>query len=189
MDALRPENVWLVGLVIVAVTGLSLALDRAKSSFPERVRLRSRKSSNGTPPPSIAPEGKKTTDTTSPSTYILPPQRRHALAILKNEAIPFAEINEKEVGEQALPMEMDYRTCPDKRYTPTGFSVEEIKALGQFPDYAELSGVPLPQPYHEFNIDRALPRPYRPFRWSYHQTMCASREDQCRNPLWKRTDC
>ncbi|GES64239.1 HRQ family protein [Aspergillus terreus] len=68
-------------------------------------------------------------------------------------------------------MTADYRTAQDGTYTPTGFSVAEIKELGDFPDYAALSGVPLPGAYHEFDIEKALPRPYRPFRWSYHQTM------------------
>ncbi|KAF4550537.1 Hypothetical protein D9617_17g048060 [Elsinoe fawcettii] len=57
------------------------------------------------------------------------------------------------------------------RLTPTGFSMTDIRALGDFPDYAKLSGVPLPIPYSTFNIDKALPRPYRPLRWPYHQTM------------------
>lgn len=48
---------------------------------------------------------------------------------------------------------------------------EEIEAYGDFPDYAMLSGVRLPDPYPEFDIKTALARPYRPFRWSYHQTM------------------
>ncbi|KAL7274876.1 hypothetical protein RUND412_002209 [Rhizina undulata] len=48
---------------------------------------------------------------------------------------------------------------------------EEIEAYGDFPDYAQLSGVRLPVSYENFNIDTALPRPYRPFRWAYHQTM------------------
>lgn len=50
-------------------------------------------------------------------------------------------------------------------------SDKEIEAYGDFPDYATLSGVRLPDPYLEFNIEKALPRPYRPVRWSYHQTM------------------
>lgn len=41
----------------------------------------------------------------------------------------------------------------------------------EFPDYFALSGVPLPQPVEEFDIDKAKPRPYRPFRWDYHQHM------------------
>jgi len=30
----------------------------------------------------------------------------------------------------------------------------------------------LPEPYGGFDPAKALPRPYRPFRWAYHQTMC-----------------
>jgi len=56
--------------------------------------------------------------------------------------------------------------------TPTGFTSEDIRMIGEFPNYAELSGVPLPKPSLEFKIETALPRPYRPFRWVYHQTMC-----------------
>lgn len=40
------------------------------------------------------------------------------------------------------------------------------------PDYAKLTGVPAPQPLYHFHIDTAKPRPYRPFRWEYHQNMC-----------------
>lgn len=69
-------------------------------------------------------------------------------------------------------MTANYRNSPGNLYTPTGFSVDEIKALGDFPDYATLSGVPLPNAYTEHDVDKAKPRPYRPFRWNYHQTMC-----------------
>ena len=58
--------------------------------------------------------------------------------------------------------------------TATGFTLQEIKALGNFPDYATLSGVPLPRAYHEFDVSKAIPRPYRPIRWAYHQTMGAT---------------
>ena len=44
----------------------------------------------------------------------------------------------------------------------------------RLPDYAKLTGVPVPRPLYHFDIDRAKPRPYRPFRWEYHQTMCMS---------------
>jgi hypothetical protein len=74
--------------------------------------------------------------------------------------------------KKMLPMTADYRTSPGKLYTPTGFSVDDIKKLGDFPDYATLSGVPLPSAYPEHDIGKAMPRPYRPFRWAYHQTMC-----------------
>ena len=71
-----------------------------------------------------------------------------------------------------LRLEEDYSTADDDKYVYSGFSVREVKALGDFPDYAALSEVPLPRPYEGFDIDKALPRPYRPFRWAYHQTMC-----------------
>ncbi|KAJ3728809.1 hypothetical protein C8R42DRAFT_276612 [Lentinula raphanica] len=38
-------------------------------------------------------------------------------------------------------------------------------------DYFQLSGVPPPKPLPDFDVDKAKARPYRPFRWSYHQTM------------------
>ncbi|KAJ3536103.1 hypothetical protein NM208_g6862 [Fusarium decemcellulare] len=59
----------------------------------------------------------------------------------------------------------------DGQYTPTGFSTAEIRALGRFPDYSVLSGVPHPKPCPDFDIKRAVFRPFRPFRWAYHQTM------------------
>ncbi|KAF8842564.1 hypothetical protein BDN67DRAFT_899178 [Paxillus ammoniavirescens] len=39
------------------------------------------------------------------------------------------------------------------------------------PDYTKLTGFPGPKPVHDFDIDSAKPRPYRPFRWEYHQNM------------------
>jgi len=71
-------------------------------------------------------------------------------------------------------MDEDYRSPEaEGKYSYTGVSVREIRALGKFPDYAALSGIALPRECEEhFDIERALPRPYRPFRWGYHQTMC-----------------
>jgi hypothetical protein len=40
------------------------------------------------------------------------------------------------------------------------------------PNYAKLTGFPEPKPVYDFDIDIAKPRPYRPFRWEYHQNMC-----------------
>lgn len=39
------------------------------------------------------------------------------------------------------------------------------------PDYFALCDIAPPTPLPDFNIDKAKPRPYRPFRWDYHQTM------------------
>ncbi|KAF9228671.1 hypothetical protein BS17DRAFT_812638 [Gyrodon lividus] len=39
------------------------------------------------------------------------------------------------------------------------------------PNYTKLTGFPDPKPVYDFDIDSAKPRPYRPFRWEYHQNM------------------
>lgn len=155
------DNLWLVLLVMVALTGVCLALDKLQGGLISRMRLQNGRS----PTPGMSSEKKKTS---SPATYrnVLPPQRQKALPTLP-------DVSSEEILQHILPMTMDYKACQDtKYYTPTGFSTQEIQDLGDFPDYTALSGVPTPQAYHEFDIDRALPRPYRPFRWPYHQTMC-----------------
>ena len=76
--------------------------------------------------------------------------------------------------------EDDFRKADDDKYIYTGYKVKEIRALGDFPNYSALSGVPLPEAYPEHDINKALARPYRPFRWAYHQTMC---EYQSINPV------
>lgn len=97
-----------------------------------------------TPPPS--PRGRRKPSMTALKTNI-PPSRRGSLASPATSAVG--------TGEQPV----------------INLSRKEIEAYGDFPDYAMLSGVRLPDPYPEFNIETALARPYRPFRWSYHQTM------------------
>ncbi|PYH98681.1 hypothetical protein BO71DRAFT_33126 [Aspergillus ellipticus CBS 707.79] len=162
MDALNNQgNLWLVGLAMVALTGFYLLVGKLQDKT-SKSGLQSWSASSD----QKAPAG------SSPAAYVdvLPPQRRHTLASFP-DVLQYKEVDEKQVGKRMLPMTTDYSKCTDEKYTPTGFSVAEVKALGDFPDYAELSGVPLPQPYPEFDIDKALPRPYRPFRWSYHQTM------------------
>ena len=108
----------------------------------------------------------------------LPPLRRDWIAKVHGKGTESEGkgplVDEEYIKKALLPMTADYETTPGSVYTPTGFSVDEIKALGTFPDYAKLSGIPLPDAYVGFDIDKALARPYRPFRWSYHQTMCKS---------------
>ncbi|TFK42756.1 hypothetical protein BDQ12DRAFT_676759 [Crucibulum laeve] len=41
-------------------------------------------------------------------------------------------------------------------------------------NYFAATGVRPPTPLPKFNIESAKPRPYRPFRWGYHQTMSLS---------------
>jgi hypothetical protein len=71
-----------------------------------------------------------------------------------------------------IPLHVPLAEANAEAVTPTGFSAVDIKELGDFPDYASLSGVPLPEPYPDFDIKKAIARPYRPLRWRYHQTMC-----------------
>ncbi|KAJ7771755.1 hypothetical protein B0H16DRAFT_1514610 [Mycena metata] len=44
-------------------------------------------------------------------------------------------------------------------------------------DYFALTGVRAPVPLLDFNVDEAKARPYRPFRWEYHQTMSLKNMD------------
>ncbi|KAJ5176919.1 uncharacterized protein N7482_002796 [Penicillium canariense] len=176
MDAFEGrESAWRIGLILVAATAIYLVLYRTSTkSLLNRVSLRGRRDSTAkTPPRSLSPEEKQSNSATSPASYnhALPPQRREALLQLQGKAIRWREVDETEMRQNGLPMTADYRTSPGNLYTPTGFSVDDIKALGDFPDYSTLSGVPLPNPYPEHDIENAKPRPYRPFRWSYHQTM------------------
>ena len=41
----------------------------------------------------------------------------------------------------------------------------------RIPDYSKLCGMDAPRVIHNFNLAEACARPYRPFRWPYHQTM------------------
>ncbi|KAL4750888.1 hypothetical protein BDW72DRAFT_203512 [Aspergillus terricola var. indicus] len=170
------------GFIFLALLGFCFLLSH---SAPQLLaRLRGRKTAartSQTPPRSLSPSSNAddkpktaTTQLTSPAT-VLPPQRRHVLSTLSfssDNRYKYKEVAETVVLRCPLPMTQDYRQCQEERYTPTGFSVAEVKALGDFPDYAALSGVPLPRAYgEEFDVDKALARPYRPFRWAYHQTM------------------
>jgi hypothetical protein len=146
----------------------------------ERLQLRRRRSSGAnTPPRSLSPDKKDPIDQNPSYKDIFPPSRRHTLAEIQSE-LP-RKLNKPREELTASPPNSrtdlyPWATCCDdvesNCFTSTEFAKDEIKALGDFPDYASLSGVPLPQPYHGFDINKARPRPYRPFRWAYHQTMC-----------------
>lgn len=110
---------------------------------------------------------------------VFPPSRRHILAELPDGSLKSPGKSGKELGQQPpnySKLTPDKETPTADEYadhvTATGFTIDEIKRLGDFPDYAALSGVPAPEPYKDFDISKAVPRPYRPFRWAYHQTMC-----------------
>lgn len=150
------NNLWYIGLFVAVLAGLCLVLDRTHIL----ARLA------GKPRQAIPPKKQ------SSHKGDLPPQRRNVLG--KTAKSTVREVDEEEICQHILPMTTNYETCQEQRYISTGSSVQGIRDLGDFPDYSELSGLPNPRPYHEFDIDKALLRPYRPFRWAYYQTMCMS---------------
>ena len=161
---------------------------RQRNVVFERLRIRRRRPSSArTPPRSLSPENKIPINTLQPANdyvNVFPPSQRYVLrAILdrmsheQRAALGDLDFDEENFEKSILGWEEEYSSADDSKYLYSGFSVREIKALGQFPDYATLSGVSLPQPYHDFDIKKALPRPYRPLRWNYHQTMSLSKMD------------
>jgi hypothetical protein len=173
----------MLGIAFCLTTIIYLASSQSQRDVLfRRLRLRGRRTSSAnTPPRSLSPDKKPALNVPSPTEYVdsFPGSRREALAkVMKmmpqgTDGDKVGLDTEKVISaDMMMPYEANYMEVDGSKHTPTGFSADEIKALGDFPNYAELSGVPLPEPYHEFDIDKALPRPYRPFRWSYHQTMC-----------------
>lgn len=181
-----------LGLLLLLVTFLSLSLGLVLTNRKHRDFLlgrlgirRHRTSGSYTPPRSISPNKKDASlETQKPPDYsdVFPPSRFHALAELGiRDSTNTSPSYEKRLpsSETALP------EIHGDHVTATGFSLNDISRLGDFPDYATLSGVPLPSPYTNFDITQARPRPYRPLRWAYHQTMCKqfSRLHRVRFPL------
>lgn len=161
---------------------------RQRDVVIDRLRLRRRRPSSAqTPPRSLSPEKKIPLNlSVDGAEYVgvYPPSQRHILQDLvqsmpqdQRNAVGDLEYDQTDFEESVLGWEEEYSTADDSKYIYSGFSVMEVKALGDFPDYAKLSGVPLPQPCENFDITKAIPRPYRPFRWSYHQTMSLSKMD------------
>jgi hypothetical protein len=180
-----------LGLTFLLTSVTVLVLNkRQRQAVLDRIHFQRRRTSGAkTPPRSLSP-GKKDAasisekQTSQPSApdyvNVFPPSRRDVLpklaetASVANRKILIGPEPTKEfLRDQSLPTTRSYDLDNDTpKYTPTGFSTEEIKAMGDFPDYSILSGVPLPEAYEGFDPTKALPRPYRPFRWAYHQTMC-----------------
>lgn len=107
-----------------------------------------------------------------------PPSRRFTLADLglKGAGGPYLVPSPDVLRRRAVTSTQTAKWDEDDLYTPTGFSTQDIRALGRFPDYSALTGVRYPQPYgSHFDISKAIFRPFRPFRWTYHQTMGKTR--------------
>ena len=188
-----PSGRSLIYLAIAVLVGNIVLLTLSKtqrhtlyasvSSWAPVVSRGRRNSSANTPPRSLTPE-KKVPNNAPPSTEykdVFPSSSREGLLKLaeslpasQRKSIGTREVDQKEFTKNMIPLEADYRECGPSTYTPMEISMAEVQALGDFPDYSRLSGVPLPEVYKGFEIEKALPRPYRPFRWAYHQTMCMS---------------
>jgi hypothetical protein len=138
-----------------------------------------------TPPRSLSPEKKGLPSNKVSSapdfSNAFPPSRREALGNLSPDAMHGPGKTARELSvlppnyETRVPSEevWDFKKLANGA-TATGFTLDEIKRLGDFPDYSALSGIPLPVEYVGFDITKAKARPFRPFRWAYHQTMCES---------------
>jgi len=179
-------NRWLLGLgAICLVTSLAVLAfsKRHRDSVLHKLHFHKHRRFSGasTPPRSLSISKESAGSCTTPD-YItaFPASRRCVLPDLANKAVDVntkistgTEPSPEFLVKNILPTTRSYSLDNDvPKYTPTGFSTAEIKAIGDFPAYDILSGVPLPEPYENFNPATALPRPYRPFRWAYHQTMC-----------------
>ncbi|KAF1939656.1 hypothetical protein EJ02DRAFT_351847 [Clathrospora elynae] len=167
----------LLGIAFLASSAFLLVQRGRRNILLERLHISRRRVSGAkTPPRSLSP-GKKSLQTTEVDySDTFPPSRRFTLAEtdVPSKLYKIADdlvASEPEWKQNMVPLEISYLNVHESGFTPCEFSVKEVKALGDFPDYAALSGVPLPRPYPEFDIKKALPRPYRPLRWAYHQTM------------------
>ncbi|KAH7417247.1 hypothetical protein BKA64DRAFT_294737 [Cadophora sp. MPI-SDFR-AT-0126] len=174
---------WMVGLgtLLLLSTAIVLVVNkRQRDAVLGRLHFQRRRTSGAsTPPRSISPSKKAPTNGAPDFVNAFPPSRRSVLPEFAktlpsttSKKLLSTEPSGDFLVKHALPTTQTYSLDNNvPKYTPTGFSTAEIKVMGDFPAYDILSGVPLPQPYKNFDVTRALPRPYRPLRWKYHQTM------------------
>lgn len=182
----------LLGALFVALATATLVLDsKQRKVVLQRFDVRRRRATGSlTPPRSLSPEkqGLPSTKASSEPDFsnAFPPSRREALAALSSDALQGPGKSATQLSQ--IPPDYSKRVPSEDVWdadkygdhvTATGFSLEEIKRLGDFPDYAALSGIPLPQKYEGFDISTAKARPFRPLRWAYHQTMCKTPRSLC----------
>lgn len=177
-----------IGLVFLVTSLAYITINKNRRDIIfNRLHFQKRRVSYAsTPPRSLSPgkQSEKGKSVPAEVSYkdVFPPSRRCALKDIGFKPLNTSNAASVDVTESppdsrtaCVPLDVPISSLDHTAYTCTEFSTEEIEALGDFPDYATLSGVPLPNPYPEFRIETAKPRPYRPFRWTYHQTMCKNR--------------
>jgi hypothetical protein len=178
-----------VALVLLLSVITYLGLPQRQRDIVKRRLLRGRRISFAdTPPRSLSPEKASREPQAKTSEYasVFPPSQRELLNDVA-PTLPSAQraqlgslaFDKQKFESSVLGWTEDFRLCDRAKYSPSGFSVQEIRALGDFPDFGYLTGVPNPDPYTDFDITKAIPRPYRPFRWPYHQTMCTLPINTC----------
>ncbi|KAF2144075.1 uncharacterized protein K452DRAFT_246230 [Aplosporella prunicola CBS 121167] len=173
-----------VAFLVSSISYLSVSKQQ-RGILLSRLSLHRRRSSGASTPPRFLSQEKKDSSNSSSPDYVdtFPPSRRFILDEVRPDIAEKSKYSlnylSQSAGCQQTPLAIDanFSTAEGTAFTPTGFSVEEVRSLGDFPDYAALSGVPLPKPYPEFDVKRAKAKPYRPLRWAYHQTMSFSKMD------------
>src|ERR1700761_8729276 len=142
-----------VGLAvsITFITYFSLS-QRQKDIVFERLSLRGRRSSNAdTPPRSLSPEKDPSNSQPNASEYVntFPPLTREnipeAAAELPEDrrmVLESSTFDEKNWTKSILGWEEDFRIADPERYIYTGYKIKEIRAMGNFPNYSALSGIP-----------------------------------------------
>ncbi|KAJ3528816.1 hypothetical protein NM208_g10034 [Fusarium decemcellulare] len=170
-ESLHPSTVNTVLILSFAVSACACL------SILARTLVYNRKAFSPSRWPSSPPPEPVKKSASADYTKAYPPSQRHVLPEISPVFSSSANVDLSVSPKPLLQLDEDYRLASPTKYNFTGFSVSEIRQLGDFPDYAKLSGVPLPSPLKNFNVETALPRPYRPFRWAYHQTMSLKKLD------------
>jgi hypothetical protein len=173
-------------LFVVSAVTMLIVDNKQRHVVLQRFNIRRRRATGSlTPPRSLTPEKQGLPSNKAPSqpdfSDSFPPSRREALGLLPSDAMHGPGKTAKELSllrpeyGQRTPSEevWEFEKLPNG-VTATNFTLDEIKRLGDFPDYSALSGIPLPAEYVGFDINKAKARPFRPLRWAYHQTMCES---------------
>ncbi|KAI0155332.1 alpha-1,2-mannosyltransferase [Xylariaceae sp. FL1272] len=166
-----------LALVFSLITFLSLKRSQ-KDIVLRRLGLVRTADRPSTPTLEKQPLSKPLASSASGLASALPPSQRDQLKKLastlsssQRNALGDLSFDQTTCERSLLKFEEECSSADDDKYTCMGFSIREIKALGDFPDFSILTDVPMPNAYHEFDISKAIARPYRPFRWAYHQTM------------------
>ncbi|KAI9804437.1 MAG: hypothetical protein M1825_001336 [Sarcosagium campestre] len=164
------DMISLFGLALIALSIVYISLNqKQQETLLQYLHFNRRRSSaSKIPTRSPSPEKKDGKGSTLITDYrdVFPPSRRSSLANVpafsteQAKKLKITTPAPEQTKTAIAPLDTPLEDLNSPAFTPTEFSHEDIKALGDFPDYAQLSGVPLPQPWPEFDINKAIARPY-----------------------------